>query len=232
MCVCACVRACVCGCVRVCVCAPACVHLFAQVATSIKGSYVAVIAGNSGAASIVCSGSLNSTDMNSPAVSAATNVDIGNQFYVTGAVRANIPLGHLLPETLMHALMQMIGPLLALCTWFHPVCVVCSVCCPFSKVQLLSNSSRFARAVNNLHLHRCGLCLPLLPWSQSLMQRTFQSLETLLALEGATVRLQVTSAELNVFGLTVNLNQGDGNAYIPESNRCLLFETRLPSITP
>ena len=62
------------------------------------------------------------------------------------------------------------------------------------------------------------------------MQRTFQSLDTLLALEGATVRLQVTSAELNVFGLNVNLNQGDGNAYIPDNNRCLLFETRLPSI--
>ncbi|CAI5987639.1 unnamed protein product [Closterium sp. NIES-65] len=59
-------------------------------------------------------------------------------------------------------------------------------------------------------------------------QRTFNRIENLFALRNAYVKLRVTAAEMDVFGMTVNMNPGDGNSYFPEDKRCVLFKTKLP----
>ncbi|CAI5475599.1 unnamed protein product [Closterium sp. Yama58-4] len=59
-------------------------------------------------------------------------------------------------------------------------------------------------------------------------QRTFNRIENLFALRDAYVKLKVTAAEMDVFGMTVNMNPGDGNSYFPEDKRCVLFKTKLP----
>ncbi|CAI5492373.1 unnamed protein product [Closterium sp. Naga37s-1] len=63
---------------------------------------------------------------------------------------------------------------------------------------------------------------------QDVQQRTFNRIENLFALRNAYVKLQVTAAEMDVFGMTVNMNPGDGNSYFPEDKRCVLFKTKLP----
>ncbi|CAI5475135.1 unnamed protein product [Closterium sp. Yama58-4] len=59
-------------------------------------------------------------------------------------------------------------------------------------------------------------------------QRTFNRIENLFTLRNAYVKLKVTAAEMDVFGMTVNMNPGDGNSYFPEDKRCVLFKTKLP----
>lgn len=41
-----------------------------------------------------------------------------------------------------------------------------------------------------------------------------------------TVLLRLSTVQLEVFGINVNLNPGDGNAMFPEDRRCLLFRVQ------
>ncbi|CAI5511593.1 unnamed protein product [Closterium sp. Naga37s-1] len=142
-----------------------------ELKTSIMGSDIQVLAGNSGEAQILCAegqgagaglGGGGGSGLTATAAMAmndgAVTQDIGNQLYITGTVR-----------------------------------------------QL-----------------RGGVGV------DDVQQRTFNRIENLFALRNAYVKLRVTAAEMDVFGMTVNMNPGDGNSYFPEDKRCVLFKTKLP----
>ncbi|CAI5513541.1 unnamed protein product [Closterium sp. Naga37s-1] len=62
-----------------------------------------------------------------------------------------------------------------------------------------------------------------------LMQRTFQSADSLAAVGGAYMRVAVTTAQMDLLGTTFNMNPGDGDPELPEDARCVVFKLDLPS---